>query len=469
MKQHCFVMGPVRGSVMRSVMATLLCLCLAIAVGVLAARGQAQAPESDQPAMTIADLERMALESNPTLTQAAANVREAEGRRLQSGLYPNPTIGYVGEEVRGGSLRGGQQGFFIRQDIVLGGKLGLNRRIFEYEKSQAEVEAEEQRLRVLTNVRLSYIRVLAAQQTLDLQRNLNRLTQEAAQISVLLANVGQADAPDVLAAEVEAQQTELGVFTAEQDQRRVWRQLAAVLGRPELPLARLDGDLEVAAAVDPGELVEKMASESPAVRIAELGVLRAQAALARARREPIPDLQFRGGLQQDRALSEFTGKPVGLQGFAEVGVRIPIFNRNQGNVAAARADVERARQEVVRVKLVLRERAADFVQAYETSREAAGRYKDQILPRASQAYEMYLSRFRQMSAAYPQVLIAQRTLMRLQVAYITTLENLRTSALVLQSYLLTDGLEGPTRPGDLDRPVRELNVPNSFSMNAARE
>lgn len=464
MKQRYCLTGLVRGPVMGSVLATLL--CLAIAVGV--SRGQAQAPESDQPAMTLADLERMALESNPTLAQAAANVREAEGRRLQSGLYPNPTIGYVGEEIRGGSLRGGQQGFFIRQDIVLGGKLGLNRRIFEYEKSQAEVEAEEQRLRVLTNVRLSYIRVLAAQETLELQRNLNRLTQEAAQISVRLANVGQADAPDVLAAEVEAQQTELGVFTAEQDQRRVWRQLAAVLGRPELPLGRLEGDLEAAAAVavDPDELVEKMASESPAVRIAELGVLRAEAALARARREPIPNLQFRGGLQQDRALSEFTGKPVGLQGFAEVGVQIPIFNRNQGKVAAARADLERARQEVVRVKLVLRERAADFVQAYETSREAAGRYKDQILPRAGQAYELYLSRYRQMSAAYPQVLIAQRTLMRLQVAYIATLENLRSSALVLQSYLLTDGLEGPTRPGDLDRPVRELNVPNSFSINA---
>jgi hypothetical protein len=39
---------------------------------------------------------------------------------------------------------------------VLGGKLGLNRKIFDQELKQAETEAEEQKLRVVTNVRLSY-------------------------------------------------------------------------------------------------------------------------------------------------------------------------------------------------------------------------------------------------------------------------------------------------------------------------
>src|SRR5437899_878180 len=106
----------------------------------------------------------MALQNNPTLAQSAANIRAAEGRRKQSGLYPNPTVGYQGEEIRGGSFRGGEQGFFVRQDIVMGGKLGLNRKIFEQEKKQAETEADEQKLRVLTNVRMSYIQALAAQQ-----------------------------------------------------------------------------------------------------------------------------------------------------------------------------------------------------------------------------------------------------------------------------------------------------------------
>lgn len=63
-------------------------------------------------------------------------------------------------------------------------------------------------------------------------------------------------------------------------------------------------------------------------------------------------------------------------------------------------------------------------------------------------YEMYSKKYQEMAAAYPQVLIAQRTLMQLEVSYITA-----------PCYLLTDGLESPSQPGGIDRPVREVNIP----------
>jgi cobalt-zinc-cadmium efflux system outer membrane protein len=111
------------------------------------------------------------------------------------------------------------------------------------------------------------------------------------------------------------------------------------------------------------------------------------------------------------------------------------------------------------VKLVLRERAASVVQNYEFSQTAVDRYKNQMIPRARKAYEMYSKKYQEMAAAYPQVLIAQRTLMQLEVSYITALENFATSSLSLQSYLLTDGLEAPSQPGVIDQPVREVNLP----------
>ncbi len=227
---------------------------------------------------------------------------------------------------------------------------------------------------------------------------------------------------------------------------------------------KLEGKLQDTPPVNADELVEKIVAESPAVKIAELGVKRAEAALARAKREPIPDLQLRAGMQQNGELLS-DGRSVGLQGFADVGVRIPIFNRNQGNIATARADVERARREVERVKLVLRERSASVVQNYTFSQAAVDRYKNQMIPRAQKAYEMYTKKYREMAAAYPQVLIAQRTLMQLEVSYTTALETFATSSLSLQSYLLTDGLEAPSQPGGIDQPVREINIP--FQMGAS--
>ncbi len=435
-------------------------LCSSCCLFLFAAAGRAQSPASEQKTMTLEELEHMALLNNPAFAQSAANIHAVQGSKKQSGLYPNPSVGYQGEQIRGGSFHGGEQGFFVQQDVVLGGKLGLNRTIFDQELKQAETEAEEQKMRVVTNVRMSYIQALAAQQMLELRQNLGQLAADAVQTSHQLANVGQADAPDVLEAEVEAQQAALAVTAAEQNQQRIWKALSAVVGNPRLPLMRLEGKLEDTSPVDADELVEEIANRSPAVRIAELGVTRAEAALARAKRESIPDLQIRGGMQQNgELLSPPNGRPVGLQGFAEVGVRIPIFNRNQGNIALAKADVERAKREVERVKLVLRERAASVVQTYTFSQTAVDRYKNQMIPRAQKAYELYAEKYHDMAAAYPQVLIAQRTLMQLQVSYLSALETFATSSVSLQSYLLTDGLEAPSQPGGIDPPVREVEVP----------
>src|ERR1700682_195645 len=444
--------------------ATRFLLCFSWALFLVTLPGRAQTPASEQKTITLEELQQIALQNNPTFAQSAANIRAAEGRKKQSGLYPNPPIGYQGEQIRGGSFHGGEQGFFVQQDIVLGGKLGLNRKIFDQELKQAETEAEEQRIRVITTVRISYIQALAAQQTLELRHNLSKLADDAVETSRQLTNVGQADAPDVLESEVEAQQAQLAVTMAERNQQRIWKAMTAVVGNPRLPLMGLEGKLEDTPPINADELVEKIVNESPAVRIAELGVKRAEAALARAKRETIPDLQLRGGLQQNGELLS-NGRPVGLQGFADVGVRIPIFNRNQGNIAAAKADAERAKREVERVKLVLRERAASVVQTYTFSQTAVDRYKNQMIPRAQKAYEMYTKKYREMAAAYPQVLIAQRTLMQLEVSYVTALESFATSSLSLQSYLLTDGLEAPSQPGGIDQPVREVNIP--FQMGAS--
>jgi cobalt-zinc-cadmium efflux system outer membrane protein len=439
-------------------------LWFGVSLSLVVLPGRAQTSASEQKTVTLEELQQMALQNNPTFRQSAANIQAAEGRKKQSGLYPNPTVGYQGEQIRGGSFHGGEQGVFVQQDIVMGGKLGLNRKIFDQELRQAETEAEEQKVRVVTNVRMSYIQALAAQQTLELRQNLSKLADDAVETSHQLANVGQADAPDMLESEVEAQQAQLAVTMAEQNQQRVWKALAAVVGNPRLPLIKLEGKLEDTPTVNADELVEKIVNESPAVRIAELGVKRAEAALARAKREPIPDLQLRGGMQQNGELLS-DGSPVGLQGFADVGVRIPIFNRNQGNIATAKADTERAKREVERVKLVLRERAASVVQNYRFSQIAVERYKNQMIPRAQKAYEMYTKKYQEMAAAYPQVLISQRTLMQLEVSYITALENFATSSLSLRSYLLTDGLEAPSQPGGIDQPVREVNIP--FQMGVS--
>jgi len=423
-----------------------------------------QTPQASGPALTLEQLEQIAFEHNPTLKQAEAELRAAEARKRQAGLYPNPTVGYQGEQIRGGSFNGGEQGAFVQQDIVLGGKLAAAKNVFEQERRQAEVEREEQRLRVTNGVTLAYYQSLAAQETVALRTRLLKVAQDAVQTSKQLFNVGQSDQPDVLQAEVEEQQADLALVAAQQNQQQRWKTLAAVVGNPELPFSPLAGNLEDIPELDPQQWLQALLTESPAVKIAQLGITRAEAQVTRARKEPVPDLQLRGGLEQNNEVME-NGRAVGLQGFAEVGVRIPLFNRNQGNIEAAKANVERAKLETQRVQLLLRERLAPTVQNYLTAKTAVDRYRNQMIPRAEKAYSLYLQKYNSMAAAYPQVLIAQRTLFQLRADYISALETLWGTTVVLKGFMLTDGLEAPTPPGEIDRPIRETNVPIGNSMS----
>lgn len=420
------------------------------------------------PLVRLEDLEGLALKNNPTLTQAAAEVSAAKGRRLQSALWPNPTVGYTGEEIRGGSFRGGQQGFFVQQEVVLGGKLALNKDVAAQEVRQAEIENEEQLLRVKNAVRLLYYQALAEQELVAMRKQLSRIALEIAKYDRQLFNVGQQNESEVLQAEVEAEQADLAVVTGEHSRRRAMAALASVVGSSSVQDSILVGSLEKdIPELDEEQVVSSLLRESPAVRIAQAGVDRAEAALNRARHEAVPDLLVRAGLEQNRELQD-NGRPAGLQGFAEVGVQLKLFNRNQGNVEAANAELDRARQEVKRIELVLRERAATYVDSYSTARTVVDRYRTRILPSAQRAYELIYKRYGLMQASYPQVLGSEHSLYKLESAYVSALGQLWSNATALKGFLLTDGLEAPTAPSDVDRRVREVNLP-SESMNFVRQ
>ena len=150
-----------------------------------------------RPALDRKQFEDLALASNPTLKQAAAIERRSAGQARQAGLYPNPSFGYQGEQIRGGEYRGGEQGGFLQQTIPLGGKLGLRRDAFEQQRRGDELGVVEQRYRILGEVSQSFYVALAAQQTAQLRQQLLSLALDAVQTAHQLANVGQADAPDV--------------------------------------------------------------------------------------------------------------------------------------------------------------------------------------------------------------------------------------------------------------------------------
>src|SRR2546426_9473340 len=82
---------------------TRFVLCFSWALFFVALPGRAQSPAPEQKTITLEELQQMALQDNPTFRQSAANIKAAEGRKKQSGLYPNPTTGHHGEQIPSGA------------------------------------------------------------------------------------------------------------------------------------------------------------------------------------------------------------------------------------------------------------------------------------------------------------------------------------------------------------------------------
>jgi cobalt-zinc-cadmium efflux system outer membrane protein len=384
--------------------------------------------------LRLQELEAMALARHPALKRAESMRQAAEGLTRQAGLYPNPTVGYYGDEIQGGYSNGGKQGGFVYQTIVLGGKLGAARRLANTESGLAAASVDLQRAHVIYGVRVSFYKVLAAQQLVEVRDRQSTLASDTLETSRQLANTGQVDRADILQAELELHQAQLGAAIARQNLRVAWRLLAADAGNPELSQVPLEGDLEGLPDLQYEEMVARALQESPEVTLAQRTLDRAGAALDSARKVPIPDLIVSGTLAHNFEPIEGTARETGLQGGAQIGVQIPLFNRNQGNIAAARAGVETARAALDREKLRVRRMLSNLFFEYETARDTASKYRSEMLPRAAEVLTMYQSNYQGMAGPYPPVLLAQRTLFQLQTDALRALESGWQSALALQNY-----------------------------------
>ncbi len=400
-------------------------------------------PSSSQPeaSLSLADLEQMALQNNPTLAQAAAIIEAARGKAVQAGLYPNPTIGYQGDQIGAAGTAGELQGAFIQQTIVTAGKLRLSRAKYTQEAYEAEVRALAQQMRVLNGVRLRYYELLAVQRMVELRRDLFRNAEESLRTYREMFNTGQANRPDVLLAEVEANRARIALRAEENRYWASWQELTAVLGLPTLPPTPLRGRLEPdGKPLDWEVALGQLLQESPEVQAAQAHVVRDQIALKREQVEPIPNLYISASTGRN---FETSNTVAGVQ----VGVRVPLWDRNQGTIRQAKADLARSHAEIARVELSLRQRLAQVFGQYQTALETVQLYRDSSVPKATEAYEEQREMYRKRRAPWAAVVKAERDLFQVKSEYTQSLLELRRAEVAIAGMLLVDGLTEPPGPG----------------------
>ncbi|OHB85870.1 MAG: hypothetical protein A2V98_24875 [Planctomycetes bacterium RBG_16_64_12] len=384
--------------------------------------------------MALAELEEMALQRNPTLAQAAARVEAARGNYVQVGLHPNPVAGYIGAEM-GNEGRAGQQGGFLSQELVTAKKLQLNRSVASEEVRQAEYAWEMQRQRVLTDVRRSFYDVLVAQRTVELTEQLARLGEEGVKSVEALIRGKEVARGDLLQARIEADTANVLLERARNRYVAAWRNLAAVAGAADMAPGPLAGDVQDGLSQLTWEdTFSRLLAESPQLASAQAGVARAQAALSRQCAGRVPNVDLQGAVQYDNATQDTFAT-------LQVGLPIPIYNRNQGNIRRAQAELLAAQRNVQTVRLALQQRLAVAFEQYTNARYQVDKYQHDILPNAEASLKLTNSGYRQGEYSYLSLLTAQRTFFQTNLTYLDALRDLRASATAIEGNLLSDSLQ----------------------------
>jgi cobalt-zinc-cadmium efflux system outer membrane protein len=388
---------------------------------------------------TLEELEQTALSNSPALAQAAADVRALQGKWVQVGLGPNPQLGYLGTEI-GNDGRAGQQGAFVSQEFVTNGKLNLARHAASAEIAAARQVLDAMRQRVLADVRLGYYRFLIARRQAALARELRVGVLEFADRTRQRQQAGFASQADVLLAEVETTRLTLLAENSDREESAAWRQLVAVVGQPELPRPEVPYDrvaAELAAAeklqVQRDETIERLMATHPLLSAAAARAEQARREMELAYAQAHPNVEVQAALQFDNA-SEDTITTL------QVGMPIPIFNRNQGRIQQAEAELASAQLSVNKTELALLRDLEDALLRYDNAKRRVAA-ESQIRRQAETSRELLEKQF--MAAEgfdYLKFFSVRETAIRASIAELEALRELITAGTEIENLLLKDSL-----------------------------
>jgi cobalt-zinc-cadmium efflux system outer membrane protein len=359
----------------------------------------------------------VAIQRHPDLAAANALIGVSEGKALQAGLYPNPTVGFIGEQLGSREHGGGQQGPFVSQEIVTGGKLDVSHSAAMDALTATQWQAITRRFDLEARVRAAFYEVLTAQREVSENDAIVSIANENYEASQKIEKAGRGGQPDVLRARVEYETNLNKLIAAKQRLKASWPLLANMLGKPGASIVSLEGDLESGRPnYDLAIVQEAVLSRNSELMQAQAGISEADKLITRSRLENVPNVDLKV-----QPLYDYT-QSVGQVSF-EVGMRVPIWNKNQGNIQAAEAELGRRVSEMQAIRLRLSDRVILAHQRFVTARDQAAKFEKELLPQAKEALRLTKAAFEGGDARYDYtaLLDAQRTLAQARLSYVQTL------------------------------------------------
>ncbi|MDR2549905.1 MAG: TolC family protein [Desulfobulbus sp.] len=374
------------------------------------------------------------LMGSPELAAISWDSKIGEARMLQAGLLPNPEISYELSDFGGSGVYSGLNGSSslvqLGQLVELGGKRSKRTHLAAVEKELADWDIESKKLDVLAETNRNFLDVLTGQEKIGLTAELVRLAERARDTVLERVQAGKVSPLEGTKAGVALSETRIQLTRAQNELAAARSRLAASMGLETASFQRVSGKLETLAPIPSAEDLNAYLDRNPDIARWVKEKEQRDAALAMEKAKRIPDVTISGGMQY-YADTDDSALLVGIS------VPLPLFDRNQGNIAEAEHRRAKAREESRSSRTKAVTTLSDAYRMLASSYAESKSLQDDIVPAAQKVFADTEEGFREGKFDFLELLDAQRTLFTAKESYIASLSNYHKAVVDVERLIAT--------------------------------
>jgi len=378
------------------------------------------------------------------LLAARQRLAIAQGRLVQARLRPNPTL-----DAEYGSPRilGGEPEYDlsvgVSQTFELGGKRAKRTAVAELELQQARFEVAALERQVAVEVRNAYTRAISAARQLDVIEKLLAADAELVRVTDARLKEGDVAPLDANLVRVESDRLKIQQIEARSELDSALLEIRTLAGLDITEPLRLAPQTDRPPRLDLGlsELTATALRERADLQAAIIGERLGSARINLAKSSAIPNVAGSVRYSRNKQIIDFPpligGNTINKDNELTFGVSvdIPIFNRNQGEIASATGEQTQATRQREFLETTIKRDVAVAYRQYRAAAEKLVLYATQILPRSEANLQTVRSAYGLGEFSVFEVVAEQRRLNESVTGYNQTLREYYTALAQLETAL----------------------------------
>lgn len=384
--------------------------------------------DASTPALTLDEVERIALAENPEIHVAAWKLSLAEAHVPTTGRLDDPQFMVRNWQIpltKPWDYNAAQNMLMLSRALPGPGKRVLQTTIAQSDVTMAKDELESVRLRIRVEVRKAFFDLLLAQEELRIHDQHVGIARQAIEAARIKYTVGKVPQQDVLKAQLAMTRLEEHMIRFDRDAEVARAQMNTLLDRDPATPIRLLGDFGIGMDLPGGKQLEQLSLQSrPDLMEAQTEAEKSRQEQSLANKAYVPDFNIAGGY-----MLMGTGSDPRNNYMLEGSVTLPWLNRKKHDAEIAESKVKVTEQdaEVTAIKNAAFGQIEEALAEARAAQRLARVYHDSLQPQAEATLHAAVIAYENNQTDLLDLIDSQMTVIDVNLAWFQSMGDFATS------------------------------------------